>query len=104
MAACWRRAFLGVFVWLAVLGSGRPVVTVQYKVALDASTSRPSISSGPWVSRSSMACSPSSVSGPALFGSNMADAVTVLPRADMPIGLQRQAAQRAGRAARGDDL
>src|SRR6516165_3676215 len=104
MVACWRRAVLGFFVWVEVLGSGLPVLIVQYNVALDASTSRPSISSVPWVSRSSVACSPSSVSGAALSGSSMTDAVTVLPRADVPIGVQRQAAQRAGRTAGGNDL
>src|SRR5689334_23508012 len=86
---------------------GRPVPggrIVQYSVALDASTSRPSISSFPLASRSRVACSPSSSSGADRFGSSMADAVTVLPRADVPVGIQRQSAQRARRPARRHDL
>src|SRR6185437_15144213 len=54
---------------------GRPVPEgriVQYSVALDASTSRPSISSVPLASRSRVACSPSSSSGADRFGSSMA--------------------------------
>ena len=45
--------------FLALLEPRPPVLIVQYMVALDASTSRPSISSGPCVSRSRTACSPS---------------------------------------------
>src|SRR5258707_1066894 len=77
---------------------------VQYSVALDASTSRPSISSVPLASRSRVACSPSSSWGADRFGSSMAGAVTVLPRADVPLGVQRQSAQRARRPARRHDL
>src|SRR6516164_4130161 len=79
------------------------MLIVQYSVAFDASTRRPSTSSFPWVSRSSVACSPGSVSGSEGFGSSMADAVTVLSRADVSVGVQGQAAQRAGRPARRDD-
>src|SRR5579872_3108565 len=77
------------------------VLIVQYKVAFDASTRRPSTCSGPWVSRSRTA---SSRSVPGAAPSSMAEAMAVLPRADVPVGIQRQPAQRAGRAPRGHDL
>src|SRR5690348_4753021 len=76
---------------------------VQYSVALEASTSRPSTSSSPLASRSRVACSPSSSSGVDRFCSSMTDAVTVLPRADVPFGVQGQAAQRAWRPPSRDD-
>src|SRR5579863_7212233 len=92
---------------LDALGSRPPTLIVQYSVALDASTSRPLTSSFPVASRSRAACSPPWKPGGRPSGSarsGLADTVTVLPGADVPVGVQGQAAQRARGPAGGDDL
>src|SRR5215469_14750556 len=65
-------------------------------VVLDASTSRPSSSIRPWRSNSS-----ASVSDSAPAMTTGLAVVAVVPRAQVPARVQRLAAQRAGRAARG---
>src|ERR1700678_1428663 len=88
----------------AVLRPGGLIV--QYSVALEAAVSLPSISSLPTARRSRAACSGSPLparEAPAWVRSGMADAMTVLPWADMPLGVQRLVAQRARRATRRHD-
>src|SRR5215472_10527294 len=66
---------------------------------------RPSTSSAPRSSNSSAERSPSGISmSPAVAWSGMADPMAVLPRADVPGGVQRQPAQRARRPSGGDKL
>src|SRR3974390_1198990 len=99
---------------------------LQYSVALDASTRRPSTSRVPPASTSSAASSssgadPSPARGTAAglrdrparawrcprlpeAGSAIGGPVTVLPWADVALRIQRQPAQRAGRPPLGDHL
>src|SRR5580692_307332 len=77
-------------------------LTVHSRVALDASTIRPCTVSVPRSSSSSASRSPSgrsvSPASPAVALSGTAGPVAVLARADVPGGVERQAAQRARRA------
>src|SRR3984885_8131723 len=82
---------------------------VQYSVAFEATTSRPSTSRVPLASRSSapvfsLSARPEAgwLASGRRAGSRIADPVAVLPRADVPVGVERQPAQRAGRPALAD--
>src|SRR5262249_14091547 len=117
-----RSPATGLYTQAAVSPRSR---TVQYKVAFEAATRRPSTFRLPSDSRSSAGWSSHGpVGGGEVKGtapgrrflrggrgagrspgsSGITHPVPVLPRADVPLGVQRQPAQRARRAALPDDL